>query len=330
VLLREQAAQADQHREGERRRPQARVHRAGPRASGPFVDVNCAAIPETLLEAALFGYEQGAFTDARHAKPGLFQIAHRGTPFLDEVGLLPEGLQAKLLAALEDRAVRRLGATRSEPVDVWLLTATNVDLVSAIRERRFREDLYHRLAVVTLTLPALRERGHDIVRPAEHLLARACAEYDLRPKRLADDARAALRAYPWPGNIREFGNAMERVALLSEVAEVTAATLGLSLVQAPAPPGAAAPPGDGGPGRLEDALGSVERARLVTALEETRWNVTRAAARLGISRDTLRYRLAKHGLRRNGELRRPSSRVPAPPPAAPAPPAPRPRRGRPP
>ncbi len=148
------------------------LHRAGPRSSGPFVDVNCAAIPETLLEAELFGYERGAFTDARHPKAGLFQTAHHGTIFLDEVGLLPEGLQAKLLKALEDRAVRRLGSTRSEPVDVWIVTASNEDLVEAIRTRRFREDLYHRLAVVTLTLPPLRARGDD-VRPAGRALPRA-------------------------------------------------------------------------------------------------------------------------------------------------------------
>jgi len=144
------------------------IHKAGPRADGPFVDVNCAAIPETLLEAEMFGFERGAFTDARRAKPGLFQAANRGTIFLDEVGLLSEPLQAKLLKVLEERSVRRLGATRDEPIDVWILTATNEDLRAAIRERRFREDLYHRLAVLTVTLPPLRERGDDVV---EHLSA---------------------------------------------------------------------------------------------------------------------------------------------------------------
>src|SRR5437016_4598147 len=155
------------------------IHRYGPRASGPFVDVNCAAIPDTLLEAELFGFERGAFTDARRAKAGLFQTAHRGTIFLDEVGLLPEALQAKLLKVLEDQAVRRLGATRDEPVDVWIVTATNEDLRVAIRERRFREDLYHRLAVLTVALPPLRERGGDIVALAEHFLARVCVDYSV-------------------------------------------------------------------------------------------------------------------------------------------------------
>src|SRR5499425_3682211 len=134
------------------------IHRAGPRSDGPYVDVNCAAIPEQLLEAELFGFERGAFTDARRAKPGLLQAAHRGTIFLDEVGLLPEALQAKLLKVLEDRVVRRLGATRDEPVDVWIVTATNEDLAAAVQHRRFREDLYHRLAVLTVALPPLRER----------------------------------------------------------------------------------------------------------------------------------------------------------------------------
>src|SRR5712692_2088380 len=139
------------------------IHRHGPRAEGPFVDVNCAAIPETLLEAELFGFERGAFTDARRAKPGLFQTAHRGTIFLDEIGLLPEPLLAKLLKVLEEQAVRRLGSTVSEPVDVAVISATNADLKAAVRTRRFRQDLYHRLAVLTVELPPLRERRDDIV-----------------------------------------------------------------------------------------------------------------------------------------------------------------------
>ena len=210
------------------------LHKAGPRSDGPFVDINCAAIPETLLEAEMFGFERGAFTDARQAKRGLFQTAHRGTLFLDEIGLLPEGLQAKLLTVLEERTVRRLGATQSEPVDVWVIAATNLDLQAATQAGRFREDLYHRLAVLTLTLPPLRERQGDILLLAEHFLARACADYGLAPKTLAPDARAALVAYRWPGNIRELINTMERVALLTEAPVVTADVLGLS-DRAPAP-----------------------------------------------------------------------------------------------
>ncbi|MBI3454406.1 MAG: sigma 54-interacting transcriptional regulator [Candidatus Rokubacteria bacterium] len=304
------------------------IHRAGPRAGGPFVDVNCAAIPETLLEAELFGFERGAFTDARQAKPGLFQTAHRGTIFLDEIGLLPEALQAKLLTVIEERAVRRLGSTRTEPVDVWLLAATNADLVRATQERRFREDLYHRLAVVTVALPPLRERTDDILPLAEHFLARACTDYELPAKTLAPDARTALLAHSWPGNIRELANVMERVALLAEARTVTAAMLGL----------AGAPAAERGEGAreakavpLEDAVGLVEREHLLAALRQTNWNITRAAKRLGISRDTLRYRIAKHGLGPEGPTRagrRPAAR--AEPVKAPAEPAVLPSAGAPP
>src|SRR3989442_9066015 len=208
------------------------IHEAGPRATGPFIAINCAAIPETLLEAELFGFERGAFTDARHAKAGLFQTAHRGALFLDEIALLPESLQAKLLTVIEDRVVRRLGSTRAEAVDVWIITATSDDEKAGARRRGLREDLFHRLALVTFRLPALRERGQDILTLAEHFLARTCTDYGLAPKTLAKDARAALLAYRWPGNVRELANVMERVALLTDVALVTAARLELTV-----PPG---------------------------------------------------------------------------------------------
>src|SRR3990172_5152311 len=168
------------------------LHERGPRAAGPFVDVNCPAIPDQLLESELFGYERGAFTDAKRSKPGLLESAHRGTIFLDEIALLSEGLQAKLLKVLDERVVRRLGATRGEPVDFWLLAATNADLVAAVRGGRFREDLYQRLALVRLGLPPLRARGEDIVLLAEHFLARAAAEHGLPP-------RGAPRAAPRGG-----------------------------------------------------------------------------------------------------------------------------------
>jgi transcriptional regulator with PAS, ATPase and Fis domain len=168
------------------------MHAASVRADGPFVDVNCAAIPETLLEAEMFGVERGAFTDARQSRPGLFQLAHRGTIFLDEIGLLPEALQAKLLKVIEEREVRRLGGTRSEPVDVWVVAATNEDLAAITSARRFRADLYHRLAVVTFSLPALRDRRDDVLLLAEHFLARACTDYGLPARALSADARAAL------------------------------------------------------------------------------------------------------------------------------------------
>ena len=169
------------------------LHRMGPRAAGPFVDVNCAAIPETLVEAELFGFERGAFTDARQAKPGLFQVAHGGTLFLDEIGLLPEALQAKLLKVLEERVVRRLGGTRSEPADAWIISATNADLAGAVKQRRFRADLYHRLAVMTISLPSLRTRGGDVTLLSERFLAQVCGDYGLPPKRFSAEAAARLR-----------------------------------------------------------------------------------------------------------------------------------------
>jgi transcriptional regulator with AAA-type ATPase domain/tetratricopeptide (TPR) repeat protein len=305
------------------------LHRAGPRADGPFVDVNCAAIPETLLEAEMFGFERGAFTDARRPKPGLFQTAHRGTIFLDEVGLLPEALQAKLLKAIEERAVRRLGSTRDEPVDVWVLTATNEDLRAAIAGRRFREDLYHRLAVVTLVLPPLRERGEDVLFLAEKFLARTCDDYGVTPRELTPDARAALLAYAWPGNVRELANVIERAVLLSSEGDVTAAALALSGPPAPPPPVMPPTAGPAAGTSLDDAM----REHLVEVLTRTDWNISRSAALLGIARNTLRARIEKYGLRpgartaprreeRRGPATTSSARRPAPSPgplAAPAP-----------
>src|SRR5919109_1656797 len=209
------------------------IHREGPRRGGPFVDINCAAIPASLLEAELFGFEQGAFTDARQAKPGLFQMAHRGTLFLDEIGLMPGELQAKLLKAIEERSVRRLGGTRHEAVDVWVVSASSEDVAAATAAGRFRSDLYHRVSVVTLTLPPLRERRNDILLLAEHFLTRASADYGVAGKTLAADACAALLDYPWPGNVRELSNVMERVALLTESRVVTADVLALTEVHPP-------------------------------------------------------------------------------------------------
>jgi DNA-binding NtrC family response regulator/tetratricopeptide (TPR) repeat protein len=268
------------------------IHRAGRRSAGPFVEVNCAAIPDTLLEAELFGFERGAFTDARQAKPGLFQAAHRGTIFLDEIGLLPIGLQGKILTVLEARAVRRLGRTESEPVDVAVVTATSEDLPAAIREGRFRQDLYHRLAVVVFRLPPLRERGSDIVRLAEHFLGRACAEYGRPPRSLSAEVCEALLAYTWPGNLRELANAMERVVLLSD--ESVISTKALDLPTNPLDPPSPAYPRR--PGPLRELVAVLERDQLLEALRATSWNVSHAAIRLGLSRGNLRYRMEKYGL----------------------------------
>lgn len=287
------------------------LHRIGPRAGGPFVDLNCAAVPEHLVESELFGHERGAFTDARRAKPGLFLTADRGVIFLDEVGELKEPVQAKLLKVLEEGVVRRLGATESEPADVWVISATNADLEAAVRLRTFREDLYHRLAVLTLWLPPLRERGRDVVLLATRFLDQACREYGLPPKRLTPDAEARVLHYPWPGNIRELGNVMERVALLAEGDTVTASMLDLrgpeeraTASRGPAPAAVS----------LEDAM----RDHLQAALEQTRWNISRTAALLDISRNTVRARIERFGLRPAAAGKASSRRPPPAPRTVPA------------
>ena len=279
------------------------IHRASARSQGPFVDVNCSAIPESLVESELFGFERSAFTDARQAKAGLFQTANGGTIFLDEIGTLPLTIQTKLLKAIEDREVRRLGATRSEPFDAWIMAATNEDLKSAVDARRFRADLYHRIAAVMLWMAPLRTRGRDVLLLAERFLERLCAEYGRPPKSLTTEACVALLAYPWPGNVRELSNLMERVALLSEGTRVTADMLGLP----PAGGAAARPeevprPVESRPlpeafaDRPREAFERSERERLLAVLHEVGGNISRAATKLGIPRNTLRYRLARLGL----------------------------------
>ena len=267
------------------------IHQASTRAAQPFVDIDCASIPETLLEAELFGVERGAFTDARQTRPGLFQSASGGTIFLDEAGLLPRSLQGKLLKVVEERGVRRLGSTRTEVVDLWVLAATNIDLGAAVRDGSFREDLYHRLAAVTLMLPPLRARNGDIGLLADHFLARACAEYRLPLKVLAPDARAAMLAYPWPGNVRQLANMLERVVLLSGDDTVISA----GLLALPAAPATArhVPPARPEPGHHRSMVDSFERDRVVEALRRAHGNITAAAARLGLPRNTLRYRMVK-------------------------------------
>jgi len=273
------------------------IHRASIRAARPLVDIDCAAIPETLLEPELFGVERGAFTDARQTRLGLFQTASGGTIFLDEVGLLPKSLQGKLLKVVEERGVRRLGSTHTELVDLWVIAATNVELSAAARDGSFREDLYHRLAAVTLILPPLRAREGDILLLADHFLARACAEYRLSPKVLAADAQAAMLAYHWPGNVRELANMLERVVLLSGEDTVISGGL-LALPPAPAAlnPRSAAPK----PPSVRSLVESFERERLLEALQGARGNITGAAARLGLPRNTLRYRMIKLGIDADG------------------------------
>jgi DNA-binding NtrC family response regulator/tetratricopeptide (TPR) repeat protein len=270
------------------------MHRASQRAAAPFVAVNCAAIPETLVESELFGFERGAFTDARQAKAGLLQSADGGTLFLDEIGALPFALQAKLLTALEDRQVRRIGSTRSEPVDIWVLAATSEDLMVALRSRRFRADLYYRLATVTFTVPPLRDRRDDISTLADHFLSRTCAEYGLPAKRLTSSAYEVLLRHHWSGNVRELANVMERAALLADSPAIQGEHLGLG----------AAAGGDatclhvGNHSTVKSTVQEFERTQLLAALESTDWNLSRAAVRLGVPRNTLRYRMQRLSLQR--------------------------------
>ncbi|HEX9869181.1 MAG TPA: sigma 54-interacting transcriptional regulator, partial [Candidatus Tectomicrobia bacterium] len=267
------------------------IHDSGPRAQGPFIDVNCAAIPETLLEAELFGFEAGTFTDAKRAKPGLLEVASGGTLFLDEIEALPLTLQSKFLKAIEEKWVRRLGAVRGQSVDIKIIAATTADLGGYAAQGRFRPDLYHRLAVVVVTLPPLRARAEDILLMAEQFLRRYAEAHGVRPNRLSRAAEAWLRSYRWPGNVRELSHLLERVTLLSREAIVSPSTLeSLCLPQPPSPVQAEPTAGVDESGRLE------ERTQLQAVLRQTRGNVVQAARLLGLSRGALRHRMRRYGL----------------------------------
>jgi DNA-binding NtrC family response regulator len=253
------------------------LHYGGPRAAAPFVELNCAALPAQLLESELFGHERGAFTDAKTAKPGLFEVAHGGTMFLDEVDHLAPELQGKLLRALDQKSVRRLGATNIRTIDVRIVAATNTDLPAAVRAGRFREDLFYRLNVITLEIPPLRQRGDDVILLAEFFLRKFGAQYKLPPLSLTPDVRRALLAHAWPGNIRELRNAIERAVLLS-----SPGTLALTEVaDRPSPPAGA------GPLPFPAPLAQIQRAAARAMLDAAGGNRSEAARRLGISRSRL-------------------------------------------
>ena len=263
------------------------LHDGSPRRTGPFVAVNCAAIPGELMESELFGHERGAFTSAHAAKPGLFEEADRGTLFLDEIGHLSLHLQGKLLRALDDRRIRRVGSTQSREVDVRIIAATHVDLGGAARNGAFREDLYYRLNVVTLTLPPLRERGDDIDLLAAHFVQRLAARYDMPAPPLTPEVRAALRRHPWPGNVRELQHAIERSLLLSEPGTLDPS----QLVRTPA-----APPRAGqGPIPFPATLDDIQAAAVKAALVQHGGNKTAAARELRISRARLQRLLERGG-----------------------------------
>jgi DNA-binding NtrC family response regulator/tetratricopeptide (TPR) repeat protein len=278
------------------------LHDSGPRAAGPFLEVNCAAIPETLLEAELFGFEAGTFTDARRAKPGLWEAASGGTLFLDEVAELPLPLQSKLLKVIEDKRVRRLGAVTERVVDVKLTAATQAELSTVVQNGRFRADLYHRLSVVLLTVPPLRERREDIHGLAQLFLAQYEAAHGLHPRRLSTAAEAWLQGYDWPGNVSELSHLMERVTLFSQETIVAPSTLEeLCLPRLPS-----ANHRESGPDRNAFEAGD-ERARLVEALRHTGGNVVQAARLLGLSRAAIRHRLSRYGITHPRVAPRPQS-----------------------
>jgi len=266
------------------------IHYNGPRSGQPFVAVNCSAIPANLLESELFGHEKGAFTDARAAKPGLFEVADGGTLFLDEVTTLPLELQSKLLRVLETLEVRRVGGVRDKKVDIRILAAANVDLGIEVREGRFREDLYYRLAVVTIRLPPLRERGDDPVLLARHFLTTLGKEYGLERVDLLPEGVAAIRRHPWPGNVRELRNAIERALLLGGGQDIGPEVLALH----ESPSAVAAPTGDAaGPLPFPATLEEIERAAARAAVERCEGNKSEAARLLGTTRTRL-YRLLKN------------------------------------
>ena len=268
------------------------IHEQGPRAEGPFVPVNCGAIPEALMESEFFGHRKGSFTGAASNKEGLFQAAAGGTLFLDEVADLPLHMQVKLLRALQEKAIRPIGEQKEISTDVRVLSATHKDLHALVRSGAFRQDLFYRINVIELRLPALRERSEDIPPLVRHLLAKLAGQNGVRPPAVTPEALEALRAYAFPGNVRELENILERAMTLCEGGGIRAEDLQLA---------AAVHHGNGvdtagGGLPLEPFLGSVERETILRALDQAGHNKTAAARLLGISFGALRYRLKKLGL----------------------------------
>ena len=269
------------------------VHDLGPARDGPFVEINCSAFPENLLESELFGYEKGAFTDAKRTKKGLMEMAHGGTLFLDEIGEMSLGLQSKLLRALESKRFRRVGGTADIHVEARFIAATNRDLKSLVEQERFREDLYYRLDVIRIVVPPLRERPEDIPALIDHFVGHLNRELGKSVKGPNDEALELLLAYRWPGNVRELRNVIERAILLESEEWILPEHLPLEIVGATG----------GGPRVLETRLHSeggittlahAERIAIEMALGQTGWNKTKAAEALGISRQTLRTKLKEY------------------------------------
>jgi len=282
------------------------IHRHSPRRDRPFVGVSCAAIPDTLIESELFGHEKGAFTGATGRQVGLFEMADRSTLFLDEVGELSVSMQAKVLRALQEREVRRVGGREDIKVDARIIAATNKDLEAEVRSGRFREDLYYRLNVVSLHLPPLRERSTDIPQLVHYFMEKASRSSGRAAKGVTSEAMRTLLGYPWPGNVRQLEAVIERAVLLCEGREIDAYDLPFEVrfwdLPAQAPGGPDRP--GAGPGRfaLPDAgidLEAVERDLIRQAMEKSGWIIARAAKLLGLSYRTLQYRLEKFQLRKD-------------------------------
>jgi two-component system, NtrC family, response regulator AtoC len=271
------------------------IHFESARADRPFMQVNCAALPEHLLESELFGHERGAFTDAHTQKRGLFESAEGGSVMLDEIGDLPPGGQAKLLRLLENKTFRRVGGVAELRADVRVIAATNVDLEERVSEGRFRADLFFRLNVVRLVVPSLRERPDDVPSLTAHFIARFNQEQGRNVRGVSPAAMALLQAYPWPGNIRELRNVIERAFILhAGPDEIRPEHLTPEVRRAQAPRPKERPSSPVEPQGL--VLDDVERRLITEAMERCSGNQSKAARLLGVSRDTLRYRLKKHGL----------------------------------
>jgi len=268
------------------------------RQAEPFIAINCAAIPETLLESELFGYEKGAFTDARSQKRGIFELADKGTLFLDEIGEIPLVLQAKLLRVLEEQCFRRLGGLKDIHLDLRVVAATNKNLREAVQEGAFRQDLYFRLNVIHITIPSLRERPDDILPLAEFFIHHYNRKFKRQIKGLSDEARRMLLAHDWPGNVRELRNAIERAMILEESSVIRPGSLPMAINPAPASV-ATSRPALPSPGFSDVGLSLEENEKqlILRALEKTGGNQTQAAKLLKITRDTLRYKMKKFKLR---------------------------------
>jgi len=272
-----------------------RIHAMSPRRAKPFIAINCAALPETLLESELYGHEKGAFTGANVSKPGLFELCQGGTLMLDEVGEMPLSLQVKLLRVLEERQIRRVGGTQTLAVDVRVVAATNRDLKAEVSANRFRADLYYRLNVFPIQLPPLRNRAEDLTSLVNHFLHCYGKSTDGKVVEITSDAMSCLFAYPWPGNIRELRNVMERAVLLAENGTIDCEQLPAEVRQSL--PNVAPETVVVGTGDSASVLASHERRMVLQALVDTDWNKAAAARKLGISWDNLRYRIKKYGLR---------------------------------